>query len=414
MKTTRFFRCVMAGMAVASLALTACSSDDNGNNKKDEPFVPRELTPAQVNIVGANNDFAFRAYNHFAEESDRNMVFSPQSIDVCMSMTAVLSPDMGVNGQGRKILDWLGCPAATSVEDLCDLKNIIDRTLKNVDPKVTYESANNFFTNLKVANPDAETILSDYYDCTPTRYKNLKSEVNKWVDEKTHGKITEIIKEESQNPDRSILINALYFKGDWADEFDTSKTKTITFHNALGQDNIVYAMCDTKRHSENVRYMETDTYQTLFMAYGNGAYEMVVILPKEKSGLDNVMKSLTPADLIYRAPEKDMSDFKVDITLPKFTITNKFQLLDWVKQSLGLNGLKIATLPESFVEEIGHVACIEVDEKGSTAAAVTWTGSFTSNGESNVAEFKADHPFAFAIREKSTGAIIMMGRVSDL
>lgn len=230
---------MIAGMTAASLALTACSSDDNGNNGKEEPFAPVKLTPTQINVIGANNDFAIRAYNHFAEGSNENMVFSPQSIDVCMSMTAVLSPDMGVDGQGRRILDWLGCPAATSVEDFCDLKNIIDRTLKNVDKKVTYESANNFFTNLKVANPDADKILSDYYDCHSTSYKNLKSEVNKWVDEKTHGNITEIIKDDDNNPLRSILINALYFKGDWADEFDTSKTKTITFHNASGQDNVV-------------------------------------------------------------------------------------------------------------------------------------------------------------------------------
>ena len=322
-----------------------------------------------------------------------------------------------------------------AVNDYC--KNLIDN-LPKVDKKVTLNIANAIFVNKHYRLKEQfQKDMQDYYDAQAETLDFSSPEtlghINGWCDDKTNGMIPTIL--DGVDPDMaSYLLNAIYFKADWASKFDPKNTKTESFNAEKGS-------IDLPMMHQNVliNYKENDTYTAIMMPYGDDYWNMTVMLPKEGKTTDDVINYL--AGTVYYKTEGDPESgyyvpYEVDLKLPRFETMSDTEDLARkdtdVPQESGLitllkkMGIQLAF--DSFCEEICNMcelpvyismmrqkAKLKVNEEGSEAAAVTVAGAREESLGSDVrpnpkATFHANRPFVYVIREASSGVILFIGK----
>jgi serpin B len=247
----------------------------------------------------------------------------------------------------------------------------------------------------------------------------VRATINRWVEDQTANKIKDLLAPGTVTPDtRLVLTNAIYFKGDWANQFDKSATQNEDFH--LSAEKTVKA--PLMHRTGDYGYFDGGTFQMLELPYKSGDLSMVVMLPKEIAGLAALEQSLTDANLErwfgqYRAERK------VIVSLPKFTMTREFTL----KETLEKLGMRAAFEPgaadfsgmtgkkDLWISDAVHKAFVDVNEEGTEAAAATGL-VFRATAmayQPPPVTFRADHPFVFLIRDNKSGGILFMGRVTD-
>ncbi len=209
----------------------------------------------------------------------------------------------------------------------------------------------------------------------------------------------------------TYLLNAIYFKGRWLEKFNKNNTRETTFTTEKNVKTKVQMM----HQKAGFRYNENAICQTLILPYGNGSYQMVVLLPREGKKITDVLNSLNAEK--WTDNIKKCHNTKVNLSLPRFTTTYN-QQLNSIVQALGMSLIfnttkadfsRLSTTP-SYVSRILQNAKIEVDEQGTKAAAATVVeNGLTAIGPESEVVFKADHPFIYAITEYSTGTIYFMG-----
>jgi serpin B len=211
-----------------------------------------------------------------------------------------------------------------------------------------------------------------------------------------------------------FLINAIYFNGTWKYRFDQEKTSRRPFH--ITPENTVEVATMTQKG--DFPYTSNDLSSAIELPYGRGNYSMVFLLPLPEKSLDEVAEALTPENWQQWL---DSFDTLNDLTIyvPKFTFSYKKKLNDPLID-LGLDVAFSGNADFSginpdidlYISEVRHKTFIKVDEKGTEAAAVTSVEiRYTSAGPEYT--FLLDRPFLFVIKEKYTGAILFIGRVSN-
>ena len=208
---------------------------------------------------------------------------------------------------------------------------------------------------------------------------------------------------------RIVLANACYLKGKWAVPFKKDKTKKAIFHNQNGNTSVVDMMHLTEMF--NFFNEENAPFIAVELPYCNEIFNMLVILPKEGKTLKEVLPEIQWSNL-------QLTNQKVKVELPKFKIEANYpeQIKNSIKE-MGITRIfKIGSLPgineELFINQITQDVFINVDESGTEAAAVTIFGGDVSAGPPNpIPLIRMDRPFAFAIRENTTGSILFMGKV---
>jgi serpin B len=262
--------------------------------------------------------------------------------------------------------------------------------------------------------------------------EDARRRINAWVARGTQGKIQDflppgVLTGTRQRQIRHVLANAVYFQGNWEAPFDEKDTKMRPFHltaketiqvPSMSRDNLVVRGESPKDlHGERpFRYWDGGTFEILELPYKSKALSLVVLLPKKVDGLAEFEKTLTAENL-----EKWLAHLKsakgVDaVQLPRFKVTSAFSL----QQTLSAMGMSSAfDLRADFsrmsaTEDVGldfveHKAFVEVNERGTEAAAATGIGGW--GGVPKV--FRADHPFVFLIRDNRSGSILFLGRLVD-
>jgi serpin B len=232
--------------------------------------------------------------------------------------------------------------------------------------------------------------------------------INGWCAQKTHGKIDEILSEISPNA-VMYLINALYFKGVWQYQFDKTLTQNETFHNFDGTQTQVPMMNETI----SANYFANTQFEVVELPYGNGAFSMVVVLPKNGVSVDDVINSFTPDTWQTLLSSMNTVD-KITVKLPRFKTEYKRKLNDDLK-ALGMTSMfSNANLSEINPDEDLYVSMVlqktfaEVNEEGTEAAAVTVIGIETTSVPEPLV-FEANRPFLYFIKERNTGAILFGG-----
>jgi serpin B len=211
-----------------------------------------------------------------------------------------------------------------------------------------------------------------------------------------------------------ILANAIYFKGDWARQFDETATRDEPFYLAANSPVDVPMM----RQEAPFKYLQGDDVEFLEMRYEGDDLSMLILLPKQGE-LSRLEESLTPTWVngwIVQMMESD-----VVVVIPRFKMTRRFVLAP-VLSSMGMSDAFVESRadfsgmngqkPALFISDVVHKAFVEVNEEGTEAAAATGVGMRITS-IAPTPQFIANRPFLFLIRENETGSILFMGRVAD-
>jgi serpin B len=267
--------------------------------------------------------------------------------------------------------------------------------------------------------PEYLSLMNKYYGASvfPVDYLNASEEartlINGWVEDKTQGKIRDII-QKPLPPDTSlVLVNAIYFKGNWVHQFDPKRTSNADFLLQSGAKTQVSMM----RQGGSFGYHEIISAKLLEIPYMGKQLSMIIILPNETTQLSKLEDELTTANL--QSWLSGINERFVDVDLPKFKVT--WGTYDLIKP-LQILGMRKAFKPgadfsgmdgtKNFIMGLLlHKAFVEVNEEGTEAAAATAVTIFGGSARARSYTFKADHPFLFAIRDNTTGSILFIGRI---
>ncbi len=364
--------------------------------------------------------FAGALFGRLAGTVEGNFVVSPFSVHSCMSMVAAGAAG-DTESQMNAVLGLAADRAARNAGLQARQKRLNALGAKG---DVTLEVANRVWVQksyplLPAFTRDVESVFAAGF--APADFagqaERERGIINDWVEEKTRDRIKDLIQPGLLGPDtRMVLVNAVYFYGAWQTPFPGDRTEKAPFHAAPGRAIEVDLM---QAHLERLGYREEAGLQVCELPYRGREVSMVVLLPAAgqlgaletrlaREGLDAVAGRLRPRT--------------VNVALPRFKIEAQFGLND----PLIALGMRDAFNPgradfsgmtgtrDLFVSAVVHKAFIEVNEKGTEAAAAT--AAVMRLTAMPVAEepavFRADRPFLFALRDRGSGVVLFLGRVA--
>ena len=403
--------------------ITSCNEDENLSPKEGNERKDIVLTRSQKEITNENVKFAFSLFNKVNElETEKpNWIISPFSASVAMSITAN-GTDGNSKAQIQKVLGF----GNFQTDEINDYYNLLTKELLAVDNTTELSLANsvwlhddfkyhNSFVKTTQKMYDAEVAILDLSK------ESALTKINDWSAEKTNNLIPVILDELPENL-MFCIMNSLYFKGAWLDEFDESSTVDDYFTCADGRQNQVKMM----KQEVWMKYCKNEHFALAEFLYGNAAFSMTVLLPDENSTLEESLQKFT-ADYWIEATKLgslDMQYYNLNVSFPRFELKYEADLKG-AMQGLGItdifdgNKADFSNLSSDkvFINLLKQSSCINVNEKGAEAAATTIVGGV---GESSPgapyfnADFHMNRPFAFLIKERSTGTILFMGKVTEL
>lgn len=390
----------------SSLPLAGCKKD-----KSDEPLKPKpiELPEKGKEIIVSGNNFGLNLFKEVASVETGNLMLSPVSANTALSMLL-----NGCDGETRSQISTMLGYEGLSMAEINALYASLTTQLLAADPQVTLNLANAIWyrEGFQVKTKFLDDLQSSY-DATAQALDFYSPEalntINGWASDKTNGKITKVLSEIS-NDAVMFLMNALYFKGNWTTKFDPALTSQQMF-TPTGQQGVMVDMMQSKI---NIRQYTGQGLRALELPYGRQNFAMVVLVPD--AGVNAFLPELNSnlwAEITGHLDEATLSG--VEVWMPRFKFSWEKQLNDQLK-ALGminafdelladLSGIADAQLYVSFVKQNTFV---DVNEEGTEAAAVTTIGvEYTSVPE----PVKIDRPFIFAIRERTTNALLFIGKV---
>ncbi|HKB39083.1 MAG TPA: serpin family protein [Gemmataceae bacterium] len=378
-------------------------------------------TAAQADVtavVKGNNEAALDLYAQLRGE-EGNLFFSPYSISTALAMTYA-----GARGDtADEMAKALHFPL--ELDRLAPAFGTLYKQINGDGKKRGYELSianalwgqkgfafKKEFINTTRANFGAGLREVDFKNAP----EEARTTINEWVEKQTKDKIKDLFPKGTVTSDmRLALTNAIYFKGDWDEQFKKDATRNEAF-KLSGKDSVKTPLMNKEGR---FGYLDADTFQALEMPYKGKDLSMVVLLPKKVDGLADLEKLMTADKLsgwIGRLRQQ-----KVIVTLPKFKVTKQFTLND----VLGKMGMKraftegadfsgITSDTDLMISVVVHKAFVDVNEQGTEAAAATGVGIVaTSAAPAPTPVFRADHPFLFLIRDMQSGSILFMGRLAD-
>lgn len=246
--------------------------------------------------------------------------------------------------------------------------------------------------------------------------ETARATINRWVEDQTRDRIKDLLGPDHINRDTSVVLtSAIYFKGYWVHPFSKDQTRDDQFHPTPDAAVPVKMMNQTA----TLPYFENDALQAVSLPYKGGSLSMLALLPKSADGLAELEASLTVETLA--AATSNMRPKRVKLSLPRFSSTVEFDLDD-VLSDLGMplafqagkaDFSGITGSPDFSISAVVHKAFIEVEEKGTEAAAATGVVAVRAALiPADEVVFRADRPFLHLIRDNKTGAILFIGRMS--
>ena len=399
---------IILGLAVM---IAACSDNDGAEDiQNPEPVPPTpvvtlltaEEQAALRDVNAAQLDFFEKVYKH--STPGENVVCSPLSAQVLLSMLAsVTEPE-----SAAEIYSALGC---TDKELLNSLNTKLMGAMKNASP-VTFKPANALWYDTQFTLSDAgKDLISGNY--APEVFARdfsggIIGEINKWCAERTENLITKLF-DEGEELKVFALLNALYFYGPWADEFDVNETRDKDFYGESGTTSV--KMMHNEGHVGVFVDRETMLPTGVELKCKGSQYVVDYIMPHEGQSLDDfisaenirqVFTMMGSDNAVYLIPKMKLTPGRIDL---------KEALADLgIAKVYDSESIRMFTSPVSL-NAIYQKSAVEIDEKGAKAASVTGSGLVTAPLTMSVV---IDRPFVMLIREVSTGTILFAGAVRNL
>jgi serpin B len=413
------YRCSPARLvrlAPVALVLTALLAGC-GATGAEEPRVDIDA------LVRGNTSFALDLYGGVAADTDvaENVFMSPLSVSTALTMTYA-----GARGAtASEMAAVLTLPDPDPAAALAGFGELNDRLAARAETSgYVLRQANSLwgqkgypfrdeFLSLVSGGFGAEFSTVDFVNET----EKARKDINAWVERKTNDRIKDLIPRGALDSSSVlVLTNAVYFKGDWKTKFDPDATYDATFRSPAGETDV-----EMMHRVDRYGYFEDDAVRLLELPYEGGDLSMVVALPVDDapSALTALESSLS--DSLLSSWVDGLSMRKIDVHLPRFRI-------EWgteeLRNELKALGMKQAFRPDAadfsgigatrdlFISFVLHKAFVEVNEEGSEAAAATAVGIARTSVPTPPPVFKADRPFLFMIRDRRSGSVLFLGRLS--
>jgi serpin B len=404
---------------VLGLSVLACDLSSGVAAVNDKP-----APEAVAKLARSSNAFGFDLYQRLRQKPG-NLVISPASLTTALSMTWG-----GARGETaaemRKVLHLEG-----TADEVMATSGALSRSLQAPSRPIVFRIANQLFVEKTYELVPAFVEKARAAFGAPVEGLDFKGaperarvHVNEWVEGKTEQRIKDLIPPGAVVPDtRLVLVNAIYFLGDWAQPFERESTRPAPFHLSASETKDV----PTMNRTASFRTARKDGVTALEIPYKGGELSMMLLVPDEIEGLAAVEGALDvrKLDALTSAMQPD----RVWVSLPKFEVNPGSSLslgedlktlgmpLAFDRQKADFTG--IANPPDLddrlVIAKVFHKGFVKVDEKGTEAAAATAVMGLRagSMAQEPPRQLKIDRPFLFLIRDNASGLVLFLGRVSD-
>ena len=343
---------------------------------------------------------------------ENNLIISPLSIFQAISLVT-----NGANGETQKELLKL-----LDNKEIEEINMINSKVLKILKENSSLEIANAIMSKLSPLN-DFTYIAKNTYESEILPLKNV-NQVNKWCDKKTHGKISKII--DQLDPMTFMLVlNAVYFKGEWTNQFQEFLTRKREFYNFNKEEKNI----DTMEITKYFNYFEDRNLQAIELNFKKESISALIILPSKKLDINEFIEILDKDNDYYYSIINNLKKTKVNLRLPKFELTFSKKLKEVLK-TIGVNlpfeknadFSKIRNQNDIYINEIIHKTYLKVNEQGTEAAAVTMvemmvtTSAFPPKQE-KIYFMHINRPFLFILRNKNLPKnydIVFISKIEEL
>jgi serpin B len=378
---------------------------------------PRALSTTEARVAEANTNFALELLKQNARiEGRKNTFISPISYMQALSMTS-----NGAVSQTRdSILRALQLAGIPQSDVNSGMKSLTEYIL-GLDRKIELRTANGIWHNQQISVEPTflSTVRNEFgAEVRGMNFErdNVKGDINAWVESKTNNRIKDLIQRDFTADDVMCLVNAVYFNAEWKSRFDAALTADAPF---LGEDGTRQTVKMMKlQKAADVRTARLQNANVAEIPYSNGQFTMTVVLPDEGQKLADVVASLTPAT--WKQATDSFRAQTLMIEMPKFTMQTRYEESPNARRELHALGMGLAFSPNAdfsgmvrpplraAISFVIHQTFVQVDERGTEAAAATGVGIGLTSAPL-VNSLRLDRPFAFMIREKSTGVILFAG-----
>lgn len=380
----------------------------------------------------ATTQFTLELYRQLRESED-NIFYSPVSI-----MTALAMLQLGAKGntekQIEKVLQFHESSKKTTEKsaDCHDEESVHEQFQK----LMTQLNKSNDAYDLNSANsiygakgfPFLQTFLEDIKEYYQANVESLDFEhaagesekkINSWVENQTNGKIKDLFPEGSLNSSTIlVLVNAVYFKGQWDHKFDEKHTTEDKFWLNKNTSKPVQMM--KQKNKYNFILLEDVQAKMVEIPYKGKELSMFILLPMETDGLKKLEEKLTADKLLEWTSPENMNKIELYLSLPRFKVQEKYDLQDPLEHMGMLDAFKerkadfsgMSLTEDLVVSNVLHKSFVEVNEEGTEAAAAT--GVVVGVTSVQITEdFYCDRPFLFFIKHNGTSSILFFGRMSS-
>jgi serpin B len=366
-------------------------------------------------VIEGNNEFGVDLFVRTGGEENGNLMISPLSASTALTM---LLNGCGGNtyDQIKGMLKYPGNMPAGEVN--AAYKGLVSQLLEaDTEVKLALANAVYYRKGIVVKTPFMGTMNDDFAAhiegldfMTPSALQTI----NKWASDNTFGKVPKVLDEIS--PDAVMfLMNALYFKGNWSNQFDKSLTDERPFYLSGGSTVNVSTMTG----EVGAKVVKGESFSAIELTYGRKNFSMIIIVPKESIATFRSSFKMAAWDSLTSSID-GMTDYgKTIVFMPKFKFSYE-KLLNSQLKSMGMTDAFVESLANLsgisddmlYVDFVKQNTFVEVNEEGTEAAAVTTIGiKLTSTDPQQTPTFIIDKPFIFAIRERTTNTLLFIGQV---
>jgi serpin B len=413
----RTFLTLLTVPAIAAVVEACGSDDDSATADETRSSLPRASAGAHLAPPAAMavNDFGTALYRRLAaERRSENLVMSPASIAVALTMASA-------GARGETLAQMLGALRIDDGSTIHRSMNALTSALQERDTDdVTLSIANSLWgqSGTPFEVPFLDVLAQEYGAAMNTvdyigDVEASRQAINDWVDVATAQRIPELLAPGVLSVDsRLTVVNAIHLKAPWLAPF----TPDATIDAPFSIEDATAVSVPTMHTTASMGFASGDGWKAVEMPYAGGELAMLIFLP-EDGFLDQFEEIFLTTDATQYLENR-----QVALALPRFDIESNVELAD-VLIAMGMvlafgadaDFSGITTAERLNISNVVHQANITVDEDGTEAAAATAVVAVATSAPSpeSIIEFKVDRPFVFALRDRATGALLFLGRVSD-
>uniref|UniRef100_A0AAY4D1L3 Serpin domain-containing protein n=3 Tax=Denticeps clupeoides TaxID=299321 RepID=A0AAY4D1L3_9TELE len=409
--------CLLFSSAWAAPQGSSNKIDDHHQHLHHGNDQPHPHHDPEDNVLYTHNaDFAFKLYsklNALNDSQGKNIFFSPLSISMALSMLA-----LGAKGDTHtQLYEALGFSDLTAEKVNEGFEHIVHMLRHNqgnmqLDTSSAVAVRNDFKVLDKFLEDTKHYFESETFSTDFSKPDVAAEEINRFIAQKTNNTITDMVKDLDPNT-VMMLINCIYFRGEWEDHFDKDETQKVDFHV---DENTKLSVDMMHREDYYDFYEDKENFTTVIRLPYKGSTSMIVVLP-DVGKMKEVESTISKDHM--RHWRGAMNTRSLKIGLPRFSTSSSYSLEEGLKELGVVNAFgekaDFSRMTESKVKvsKVQHKAVLNVDEKGTEAAATTTVAIELDSLPPPPKIVTIDRPFLVFIAERTTRSILFMGKILD-